>query len=115
LQEFLTFLVHGVFDMSEITGTDIVIPPSSYEVSVSAKTITLKTPYNTVTIEQVIKIINITKGKMIIYDCDNPDTSITLATVGGNSVISWTPDFAYREQVFEDTDAMQITVNVPQV
>jgi hypothetical protein len=93
-------------------GTEKVIHPDYYTVDASEKTITLLTPYNTITIEQILKIINVTKGKMIIYDCGNPDTSITLATVEGNSIISWTPDFAYREQVFEDGDALQITVNV---
>lgn len=91
------------------TGTsgvsETVIENGEYTFDASAKTITLTD--TSITLEQIQEIRNLTKGKMLIYDCDN--NSSVISVTGG--VISWTADFAYRGTAFEDTDILMIRVN----
>jgi len=84
-----------------------VIPATNYTFDASEKTITLTGDYATTTLEQIIEIRNITKGKLIIYDCTKSSSEITIAA----GVISYTEDFAYQGTAFEDTDTLQITIN----
>ena len=91
-----------------ITGTSAVkvIHPDYYSFDASEKTITLSSPYNTVTVEQVLRIKDLTTN-YIIYDCeDSKYDDIPVSIVGG--VLTYTAPA--RDSA--DTDILQITVNM---
>jgi len=91
-----------------ITGTSAVkvIHPDYYSFDASEKTITLSSPYNTVTVEQVLRIKDLTTN-YIIYDCeDSKYDDIPVSIVGG--VLTYTAPA--RDAA--DTDLLQITVNM---
>ena len=91
-----------------ITGTSAVkvIHPDYYSFDASEKTITLSSPYNTVTVEQVLRIKDLTTN-YIIYDCeDSKYDDIPISIVGG--VLTYTAPA--RDAA--DTDILQITVNM---
>jgi len=97
-------------DISEIsiTGTSAVkvVHPDYYSFDASEKTITLTSPYNTVTVEQVMRIKDLTTN-YIIYDCeDSKYDDIPVSIVGG--VLTYTAPA--RDAA--DTDLLQITVNM---
>jgi len=97
-------------DISEIsiTGTSAVkvVHPDYYAFDASEKTITLSSPYNTVTVEQVLRIKDLTTN-YIIYDCeDSKYDDIPISIVGG--VLTYTAPA--RDAA--DTDLLQITVNM---
>ena len=97
-------------DISEIsiTGTSAVkvVHPDYYAFDASEKTITLSSPYNTVTVEQVLRIKDLTTN-YIIYDCeDSKYDDIPVSIVGG--VLTYTAPA--RDAA--DTDLLQITVNM---
>jgi len=97
-------------DISEIsiTGTSAVkvVHPDYYAFDASEKTITLSSPYNTVTVEQVLRIKDLTTN-YIIYDCeDSKYDDIPISIVGG--VLTYTAPA--RDAA--DTDILQITVNM---
>lgn len=89
------------------SGSEKIIPAANYTLDAAAKTITLTSPYDNTTLEQILEIRNITKGKTVIYDSKRAGSVITIA----DGVISWTPDFKYQGLAFEDTDVIQILVN----
>ena len=91
-----------------ITGTSAVkvIHPDYYSFDASEKTITLSSPYNTVTVEQVLRIKDLTTN-YIIYDCeDSKYDDIPVSIVGG--VLTYTAPAIDSA----DTDILQITVNM---
>jgi len=97
-------------DISEIsiTGTSAVkvVHPDYYSFDASEKTITLSSPYNTVTVEQVLRIKDLTTN-YIIYDCeDSKYDDIPVSIVDG--VLTYTAPA--RDAA--DTDILQITVNM---
>jgi hypothetical protein len=87
--------------------SDRVLLSADYTFDASEKTITLGGDYATIELPQIISIKNMSKGQMIIYSCNNPDTAIDYTA----PTISWTDDFAYRGEAFEDTDLLQIIIN----
>jgi hypothetical protein len=84
-----------------------VLLDADYTFDASGKTITLLGDYATLELPQIKSIRNITKGLMVIYDCDNPDTAITYTA----PTISWTPVFAYKGAAFADGDDLQIIID----
>ena len=97
-------------DISEIsiTGTSAVkvVHPDYYAFDASEKTITLSSPYNTVTVEQVLRIKDLTTN-YIIYDCeDSKYDDIPISIVDG--VLTYTAPA--RDAA--DTDLLQITFNM---
>ena len=91
-----------------ITGTSAVkvIHPDYYSFDASEKTITLSSPYNTVTVEQVLRIKDLTTN-YIIYDCeDSKYDDIPVSIVDG--VLTYTAPA--RDAA--DEDILQITVNM---
>lgn len=88
-------------------GYEQILESTDYTFDASAKTITLNGDYATLELPQILRIINITKGLMVIYDCNDPDTAISYTA----PVISYTPDFAYKGAAFANGDELQITVN----
>ena len=97
-------------DISEIsiTGTSAVkvVHPDYYSFDASEKTITLSSPYDTVTVEQVLRIKDLTTN-YIIYDCeDSKYDDIPVSIVDG--VLTYTAPA--RDAA--DEDILQITVNM---
>lgn len=96
---------------SEVTatggGNEQVLNAVDYTFDAAGKTITLNGTYATLELPQILSIKNITKGRMVIYDCEDPDTAISYTA----PVISWVPVFAYKGVAFANGDALQITVN----
>ena len=88
-----------------------VLLDADYTFDASEKTITLLGDYATLELPQIKSIRNITKGLMVIYDCDNPDTAIAYTA----PTISWTPVFAYKGTAFADTDDLQIIIDLASI
>jgi len=96
-------------DIAAITGggnAEQVIHPDYYTLNASAKTITLSSPYNTVTVEQVLRIKDLTTN-YLIYDCeDSKYNDIPISIDAG--VLTYTAPA--RDAA--NTDIIQITVNM---
>lgn len=83
-------------------GAERVIPASYITFDASESTITLASPYDTVTVEQVLSIRNLTKN-MLLYDCTMTNrSSISIET----GVITHT-----YSGTMADTDKLMIIVN----
>lgn len=85
------------------SGSEKVIPEASITFDASESTITLTSPYNTITVAQVLSIRNITKN-MLIYDCAATNRSSISINTG---VINYT-----YSGTMADTDIIQIIVNL---
>lgn len=85
-----------------------VLLDADYTFDANEKTITLLGDYATLELPQIKSIRNITKGRMVIYDCDNPDSAIAYTA----PIISWTQVFAYKGTAFADTDDLQIIIDI---
>ena len=96
-------------DIAAITGgssAEKVIHPDYYAFDASEKTITLSSPYDVLTVEQVLRIKDLTTN-YLIYDCeDSKYDDIPVSIVGG--VLTYTAPA--RDAA--DTDLLQITVNM---
>ena len=80
----------------------MIIPSANYTFDASAKTLTLTSPYNTTSQEQIVTIRNLTKN-IWIYDCTN--------TGRGNITVSeGVVTFDYSATM-EDTDIIQIKID----
>jgi len=92
---------------SELSGynTENVIPRGYYALDVTAKTITLSSPYNTLTVEQILRIKDLTTN-YIIYDCEDSKYS-TLPISITSGVLTYTAPA--RDAA--DNDALQIFFN----
>ena len=84
-------------------GAERVIPATYITFDASAKTITLASPYNTITVEQVLSIRNLTKN-MLLYDCTMTNRSSISIDAG---VITHT-----YSGTMADTDKLMIIVNM---
>jgi hypothetical protein len=80
---------------------DIIVPSVNYTFVASTKTITLLSPYNSTTIEQIKSIKNITRG-LDIYDSANCRYSIS---VDAGAII-----FTY-DATMDNSDKFQITID----
>ena len=85
------------------TGAEKVIPRTYYELSAVANTITLSSPYDTITEEQIISICDLTTGD-VIYSCEIPIRHTI-------SVSSGVITFAYDNNSIAADDILQIIVN----
>lgn len=83
----------------------MIIPGSSYTHDASAKTITLSDPYDNVTAEQIVHILNLTTGKFIYKYNNFSNGHPTISVTGG--VITYTYDLS----ALENTDKLQIVVD----
>ena len=94
------------FISKEVTATggsaEKIVPADKYAFDASESTITLASPYNTITVEQVISIRNLTKN-MLLYDCTMTNRSSITIDAG---VITHT-----YSGTMEDTDKLMIIVN----
>lgn len=92
--------------VSEISGgggAEKVIPRTYYELSAAANTITLSSPYDTITEEQILSICDLTTGD-VIYSCDIPIKHTI-------SVSSGVITFTYDNNSIAAEDILQIIVN----
>ena len=80
------------------------IPSGYYTLNTSAKTITLLTPFNTLTLPSINKIIDITSGEYI-YDADKPVYSDPQVSISG-SVITYK-----RGNSITNTDNLRILID----
>lgn len=85
------------------TGAEKVIPRTYYELSAVANTITLSSPYDTITEEQIISICDLTTGD-VIYSCEIPIKHTI-------SVSSGVITFTYDNNSIAAEDILQIIVN----
>lgn len=85
------------------TGAEKVIPRTYYELSAVENTITLSSPYNTITEEQIISICDLTTGD-VIYSCEIPIKHTI-------SVSSGVITFTYDNNSIAAGDILQIIVN----
>lgn len=81
---------------------EIIIPAENYTFDASAKTITLFAPYSDITIEQVLKIRNLT-CRQNLYDCNIGSPSISIES----GIITHTASNKYHN----DTDNIQISIS----
>jgi len=107
----------GAISIGASVGAEKVIPAAYYTLDASELTITLATPYDSTTVEQILSIFNLTTGNEI-YNCLNPrkrrsflqeagiDISVGSGATGG--VITYIED-----SVMADTDKLMIIVNTP--
>lgn len=87
-------------------GAEKVIPPDYYTLNATAKTITLTSPYNTLTVEQ-IKFIKDIDANYIIYD-DREKSYEELPISITDGVITYTAPAANTE----NGNAIQISINM---
>jgi len=66
-----TYGLIGGISIGESVGTEHVIPPAYYQLDASENRITLLTPYDGVTVEQISLIYDLTLGAEL-YNCLNP-------------------------------------------
>ena len=94
--------IHTPADIAAVDAEKIV-PADKYTFNASAKTIILASPYDTITVEQVLSIRNLTKN-MLLYDCTMTNRSSISIDAG---VITHT-----YSGTMEDTDKLMIIVNM---
>jgi len=95
--------VETVHEISGGSGAEKIIPRTYYELSAAANTITLSSPYNTITEEQIISIRDLTTGD-VIYSCEIPIKHTI-------SVSSGVITFTYDNNSIAAGDILQIIVN----
>ena len=83
----------------------MIIPGSLYQHNASAKTITLLSPWDTLTVEEIHSIRDITTGKTI-YNCKNTNVGHPTISMAG-AVITYT----YNLSTLANEDKLQIDVS----
>lgn len=106
--------------LTESVGADKIVPAAYYTIDASENTITLTSPYNVVTVEQIKNIFNLTQGSEI-YNCLNPRKRRLFLTAPDNVGIDITVGSGATAGVITyiedsdmtDDDKIQIVVNMP--
>jgi len=107
----------GAISIGTSVGAEKVIPAAYYSLDASEKTITLSSPYDTVTVEQILSIFDLTTGSEI-YNCLTPrkrrsfntgDDAVGIDITVATGVITYIEDATG----IADTDKIMIVVNTP--
>ena len=108
----------GALSIGEPVGTEHVIPPAYYQLDASEKTITLLTPYNGITVEQISLIYDLTLGAELYNSLNprkhvsfDPDTEMEIDIEIADGVIT----FYESLTSMADTDKIRIIANIASI
>mgnify|MGYP000898946899 CR=1 FL=1 len=108
----------GALSIGESVGTEHVIPPAYYRLDASENTITLLTPYNGITVEQISLIYDLTLGAELYNSLNprkhvsfDPDTEMEIDIEIADGVIT----FYESLTSMADTDKIRIIANIASI